>query len=74
MTGPLQELTAPDVQPLALEAKAAAAVVKYVHWPVRLLPELNSLIASAPRLEPWTARGAAIAFAQVSKTVLGFLG
>ena len=60
-----QELTAPEVQPLALEAKTAAALVKYVHWPARLLPQLADLVGSAPSLEPWMARGAALAFAQV---------
>ena len=61
----MQELTAPEVQPLALEAKTAAALVKYVPWPGRLLPQLTNLSASAPGMEPWMARGAALAFAQV---------
>lgn len=54
------------MQPLALEAKTAAAVVKYIPWPGRLLPQLTELLASAPTMQPWMARGAALAFAQVT--------
>ncbi|KAK9792661.1 hypothetical protein WJX73_001340 [Symbiochloris irregularis] len=60
----VQELTAPEAQPLALEAKMAAALVKYVHWPESVLQQVAGLISTAPSMEPWKARGAAIAFTQ----------
>ena len=61
----LQEMASPELQSLALEAKKAAALVKYMPLPAQQLPEIARTLARAPQLEPWMARGSALAFTQV---------
>ncbi len=59
-----QEIPQPELQPLALEAKAAAALLKYVPLPARLLPGAIGHLAAGAGAELWAARAAALVFAQ----------
>ena len=59
-----QEIPQPELQPLALEAKAAAALLKYVPLPARLLPGAIGHLAAGAAAGLWAARAAALVFAQ----------
>ena len=61
----MQEMASPELQSMALEAKKAAALVKYMPLPEEQLPEVARILGSAPSLQPWMARGSALAFMQV---------
>ena len=63
----VQEMASPELQSLAMEAKKAAALVKYMPLPVRRLPDVAHVLARAPQLQPWMARGSALAYTQVPR-------
>ena len=60
----MQELPQPELQPLSLEAKAAAALVKYLPLPKHLLPATVATLQKGVGAPLWTARAAALVFAQ----------
>ena len=60
-----QEIAQPELQPMALEAKAAAALLKYVPLPADLLPAAIAQLATGATADLWAARAAALVFAQV---------
>ena len=62
----VQEMASPELQSLALEAKKAAALVKYMPLPGDQLPNVARILGAAPSMQPWMARGSALAFMQVS--------
>ena len=51
---------------MALEAKAAAALLKYVPLPAGLLPAAIAKLATGATADSWAARAAALVFAQVA--------
>lgn len=61
----LQEIAQPELQPMALEAKAAAALLKYVPLPCDLLPSAIAKLAAGAAADLWAARAASLVFAQV---------
>ena len=63
--GCVQELASPELQSLAMEAKKAAALIKYMPLPAQQLPAVARIQARAPQLEPWMARGCALTYTQV---------
>ncbi|KAK9818405.1 hypothetical protein WJX72_012161 [[Myrmecia] bisecta] len=60
----IQELAEPELQPLSMEAKAAAALLKYLPLPPGLVPVITQTLREAPGLEPWAARAAALVYTQ----------
>ena len=58
-------MASPELQSLALEAKKAAALVKYMPLPGDQLPSVARILGAAPSMQPWMARGSALAFMQV---------
>eukprot|EP00873_Tetraselmis_striata_P045158 jgi/Tetstr1/465422/TSEL_010106.t1 len=65
--GPLlcvQEMPDPELQPLAMEAKTAFALLKYLPLRAAQLPALLGELTAAKEKEPWHARAAALVFVQ----------
>lgn len=62
-----QEIAQPELQPMALEAKAAAALLKYVPLPADLLSAAVAHLATGAAADLWAARAAALVFAQVPR-------
>ena len=58
-------MSSPELQSLAMEAKKAAALVKYMPLPAQQLPAVAATLTRALKLEPWMARGSALANTQV---------
>jgi len=54
----------PELQRLELLGKTALAVVKYLPLPASLAAGATDVLVSAPTAEPWSARAAALVFAQ----------
>ena len=65
LTPVLQEMASPELQSLALEARKAAVLVKYMPLPSQQLPAVARTLSAAPTMQPWPARGSALAFMQV---------
>ena len=61
-----QEMAAPELQRLALEAKGAAAILKYLPATAELLPQVVETLAALSAHQLWPARAAALVFVQVS--------
>lgn len=59
-------MAAPELQRLALEAKSAAAILKYLPVTSALLPEVVETLKSVSAHPLWPARAAALVFVQVS--------
>lgn len=66
----VQELASPNLQQLALEAKSAAALLKYLPLPVAELPGVVACVSSFKDAEAWFSRGAALVYAQVATQYL----
>ena len=60
-----QEMAAPELQRLALEAKSAAAILKYLPATVELLPQVVETLTTLSAHPLWPARAAALVFVQV---------
>jgi len=60
----MQEMAAPELQPLALEAKSDAAILKYLPLPAELVGGVVDTLAQAAAAELWPTRAAALAFSQ----------
>lgn len=60
-----QEMAAPELQPLALEAKSAAAILKYLPVSTAQIPEVLTAVESISQHEQWPVRAAALIYAQV---------
>ena len=58
---------------MALEAKAAAALLKYVPLPADLLPAAIAHLSTGAAADLWAARAAALVFAQVPLWVEGLV-
>lgn len=58
-------MAAPELQPLALEAKSAAAVLKYLPVRTEQIPEVLAALEETSRHEQWPVRAAALVYAQV---------
>ena len=61
-----QELPQPELQPLAMEAKSAAVLLKYLPLPAAVLPRALATLSDGVRAELWPARAAALVFVQVA--------
>lgn len=58
-------MAAPELQPLAMEAKSAAAILKYLPVTAELLPPVIETLTSLSSYHLWPARAAALVFVQV---------
>ena len=54
----------PELQRLELLGKTALAVVKYLPLPASLATQAAAVLTAAPAADPWSARAAALVFAQ----------
>lgn len=61
-----QEMAAPELQRLALEAKSAAAILKYLPATAELLPRVVDTLEALSMHQLWPARAAALVFVQAS--------
>ena len=61
-----QEMAAPELQPLALEAKSGAAVLKYLPVTATQVAQVVSAVEAVSHHDQWPARAAALVFVQVS--------
>lgn len=60
----VQEMAAPELQPLALEAKSAAAVLKFLPVATQQIPEVLAAVEETSQHEQWPVRAAALVYAQ----------
>ena len=58
-------MAAPELQPLALEAKSDAAILKYLPLPAQQVGGVVDTLSQAAAAELWPTRAAALAFSQV---------
>ena len=58
-------MAAPELQPLALEAKSDAAILKYLPLPAEQVGGVVDTLSQAAAAELWPTRAAALAFSQV---------
>ena len=61
-----QEMAAPELQPLALEAKSGAAVLKYLPVTATQVAQVVSAVEAVSHHDQWPARAAALVFVQVA--------
>lgn len=59
-------MAAPELQRLAMEAKNAAAILKYLPVTPELLPHVVETLTALSSHPLWPARAAALVFVQVS--------
>ena len=60
----IQEMPDPDLQPLAMEAKTAFALLKYLPVKRDLIPRVIDILCKTRTSDPWHARAAALVFMQ----------
>ena len=60
----IQEMPDPDLQPLAMEAKTAFALLKYLPVKRDLIPHVVDILCKTRASDPWHARAAALVFMQ----------
>ena len=65
-------MAAPELQRLAMEAKSAAAILKYLPVTPDLLPEVVETLKTLSAHTAWPARAAALVFVQVTSWPLDF--